>query len=333
MQTTKSALIEDDLAARLEGLRSLSKQLEAHETGLLEGSFYQTPTDKQLDHLRETVLGLADVALEGVENFTRITEGFDDDSVRDLRDVILGEIQVEAQRLLENKDRPEAIWSCGSTAAGVIARIVRASAALENLTCKLAGLPYELSVIADVEESVEMRQAYEKLSRSIPMDPPIDGNYEKPLRAGATAIASLSGKQIFSAVRPADRRAFSDIQNRIRRWLGSRHESESGMHLWQDLVSMRTLLRGINFRAELIQHDLLLIPELLAEVAAMAPDSKPLLDPDFRSRLIRLMGRNPHLDESVQEADRLTAARLLVLLGETEAAMLGSALLPSGTYR
>jgi hypothetical protein len=105
------------------------------------------------------------------------------------------------------------------------------------------------------------------------------------------------GQDIFSAMRIGDRSRFRSLQERLVAWLGGAdgHDSDSGLRLWQDIHSFTILLRGINLRSEIQEHDKELVATSLAELRTSLDSEQPPA-PQLLRQLSHLSGRDDEID-------------------------------------
>ncbi|MEL7061889.1 MAG: hypothetical protein AAGN46_17820 [Acidobacteriota bacterium] len=306
----------------LEALRALARRVESNDPALRDFSFFRTPTDAELGLLRAGVVQLAEAALSTIDELLVCLVPFETGVTADICAVIRNDLQSERDKLDGHEERDTSAWDLGIRAVGTLARTARAAAALENHYCAEMGLERELSIASGTEAALAIRRGYGKFRRSINSSSTGDA-VEARLRRGATAIARLIGSNIFLELRAHDRQILMSLQKRIRKWFASDRQSEDGQRLVQDLVGFGMLLREINRRAELVEHDARLLPELQSLVAQSPADAQPLEDSFLLGRLRRLAGASDSIDRLLAEPSDASAADVLKALGECEVELLG----------
>lgn len=309
----------------LTSLRELAQRVRANDPSLHSLSFFRTPTDAELADLKASVDQLAKTADRAAEELLMHLEVVaSEPKMEDLCGIVRAEIDIERSRL-GGLRKSGNTWELGVAAVATMSRLGKATAAIENTLCDLRGVDRRLSVHEGLEVALAIRKAYAKLWSAIPAETGGDTTVEKKLRRGATAMASLVGRNVFLDLRATDRRLLLESQRRIRKWLASGGTSEDGDQLWSDFSSFVSLLRLINQRSVLIEHDLQLLPEMQAHLGSADPASKPLLEDVYcREKIRRLRGRSSVLDEMLKRPDEVTSQELLQALGAIEIEIFGS---------
>lgn len=106
-----------------------------------------------------------------------------------------------------------------------------------------------------------MRRQYRKLWSCAAEAGAVDAaNVRASLRRAGTRIAMLTGSEIYNQLREDDRFRIRELQERILDWLrdGDEHDARGGVlavQLWQDFALFVEMLRQVNLREELIEHD------------------------------------------------------------------------------
>ncbi|MEO1365954.1 MAG: hypothetical protein AAFX50_02170 [Acidobacteriota bacterium] len=304
----------------LSRLRELAKRVQGADPALEGLAYFLTPTDAEMVAMRRSVLELlAEAEHASSELLDDLLPQLDGTPIEDLAAIVASEVGSERSSVLK-VDNSSTTWEVGIIAVQSLSKILKAVAAIENAYCAELEIPNEISHVAEAETAVEIRQAYHKFWRSVAIDTPeTPEEVEKRLRSASTAIARLRGRPVFLDLRPLDRRLLLRLQRRIREWLLRQSETESGLHLWQDLRAFTELLHLINNRAELVQLDAQLIPELQSVLAELDGVDRPLLeDPDLLRRMRRLSGRSPALDRLLDCPETAQGRELFEVIGRME---------------
>lgn len=179
-------------------------------------------------------------------------------AIGDLAFVALAELRQHQHRLQAHRptfEKKELISDCGSAL-----RAIRKSLyALEPLLCEVEQTPRMLP--PRLGSSLEVRRQYRKLWSCAAEAGAVDAaNVRASLRRAGTRIAMLTGSEIYNQLREDDRFRIRELQERILDWLrdGDEHDARGGVlavQLWQDFALFVEMLRQVNLREELIEHD------------------------------------------------------------------------------
>jgi hypothetical protein len=119
---------------------------------------------------------------------------------------------------------------------------------------------------AELESSLGVRRLYAQFRRNL-RRPDGDGNDAvlTALRYAAGALAGLTASPHYSAVRVSDAALLRRQHERLLEWSRAGRPRDSGLQLLEDISTSASLLRDINRRQELRDHDTELIRTLLAD--------------------------------------------------------------------
>lgn len=281
-------------------------------------AIHSTPTDADLGQYSDSIEKLAAKAQAEANKLLDLLQTApepsspDEDDLENLFHLAQAEARSKLRRLEDLLPKPQApIWEKASAAMALCTKVLKAATAIENAICRTLDVPPGLSLDSEIQDAIAVRQAYCKLWMSLPLQTPQnEAELEARLRTGATAIARLTGREIFLDLRMDDRRLLLSLQKRIGSWLASGGQTENGMHLWQDLTSAFCLLAEINHRIELLAHDQALIAELKRELTA--GQDCPLKDEALRKRFDLLLGREIELDRILVDQDHETTSTELL---------------------
>ncbi|MEM1206590.1 MAG: hypothetical protein AAGN66_25370 [Acidobacteriota bacterium] len=309
----------------LAGLRQLAQRVRGADPALHGLAYFKTPTDDELGAVRKSVVVLLSDAVDSAQEFL---DGFlpqlSSTPVEDLTHIVEYEVRKELEGIENNDVEDSTTWHLGITAVQLLSKVLKGATAIENAYCQELGLESEISHVAEVATAIEIRRSYMKFWRALDRTPPeTPQQVEQRLRSSATLIARLRGRPVFLDLRPLDRRLLLSLHRRIQEWLVSGGSTEPGLQVWHEVTAFADLLRMINSRMELVEHDMGLVPELLAILGTYEPGYRPLaLDEALLHQLLRLQGRDDALDELLALPSQATAGALVSALASTEVTML-----------
>jgi hypothetical protein len=119
-------------------------------------------------------------------------------------------------------------------------------------------------LVADVASALAIRRLYARFRRSLRR--PTEETPEAVLAAvryAGGALAALVADPDYADVRASDRAVLRKLRERALQWARHDRGVATGVHLLDDVWTCGDLLRGINRRQELKDHDGALIPRLL----------------------------------------------------------------------
>jgi hypothetical protein len=167
-------------------------------------------------------------------------------------------------------------------------------------------------LVADLASALAIRELYARFRRSLRR--PTDETPEAVLAAvryAGGALATLVADPEYADVRASDRAVLRKLRERALQWAGHDRSVTAGLHLLDDVWTCGDLLRGINRRQELKDHDRALIGALLRgpddDISAWFDRFDPLfgLDDDLDTLLARVAAMRQvggPLDRLVPEA-------------------------------
>ncbi len=203
----------------------------------------------------------------------------------------------------------ERVCDCGSG----LRRVLKTLSALDLAVADVERQPRLLSYDSEIEIGLKTRRLYRKLWSFVAKTPEPQGPaVGAVLRGAGTLIAMLVGRNEYSRFRETDRRQLRDLQRRILRWMtDAASDARAGARLWEDFAGFAGMLRQINFRQELVQHD--------GEVLGMLERSLSLLPPEgtlpsgTRAVFKQLEGLDDGIDAAVAEGAPVSAVLSEVL--------------------
>jgi len=200
----------------------------------------------------------------------------------------------QVQRALEDcpPDRDEILQRCDGSSR----RLLRGLSEILRVANQLTG-KYATDILDEesrAAEAVAVRTMYEKFRRSLPpCDPEKEASVRRSLSFAAVSLAGMIAGANFTDVRLGDRVMFQKLQKRVLDWLHNRDATESGAHIYEDIVTSANLLRSINMRQELKEHDRNLV--IAAVKSLNAGSSDPHAVRTLLAELEVLRGRDNEL--------------------------------------
>lgn len=148
--------------------------------------------------------------------------------------------------------------------------------------------------VADLASGLAVRRLYARFRRSLrrPEDPGAEAVLAA-VRYGGGALATLVTSPDYADVRASDRAVLRRLRERALHWARHDRRPTTGLQLIEDLWTTGDLLRGINQRQELQQHD-----RALARRLSGGPHGDPA---SWFAALEALFGMNDQLDAILDE--------------------------------
>lgn len=180
--------------------------------------------------------------------------------------------------------------------ASLYRKVWRGVGVVEEAIARVRQTESQAAAVSSLTTSLRTRKVYAWFRRSLDVDAqPSKDSIQKAIRKIGTRIAALIGKDEYRELRPDDRILFSRLQARILQWLAQPQASfEEGRRLWEDCRAMGDILRQVNLRADLIEHDARLARTLLVGPRGVGETSH--VSEDVLARLASLEGLDDELD-------------------------------------
>lgn len=219
-------------------------------------------------------------------------------ATRELADLaFMGSREVlEISRQLSRALGEHHFWKVVAHADAGIGRVRRALIPIESAMREFEGLPPKRRRWENLEDSLEIRRQYGMLWRAAQRaGNPLGEELVSAIRKIGQRIAILRRLKIYPFLRVDDRLAIRRVQKRIFTYLEQPRE-EAGRRLWTDLVAFFGLLRQINHRQELCEHDRRVVLGVHYELSRKVTAAGPI-PPEVLERLDPLLGRDDELDQ------------------------------------
>ncbi|MEO1369683.1 MAG: hypothetical protein AAFX50_21085, partial [Acidobacteriota bacterium] len=242
-------------------LRQLAVRARSADPTLHNLAYFRTPTDAELAQLRKSVKAVLREATEcSRELLDELLPTLQGSPLQDLCDLLRQDVLTDLEAVESESIDESSTWQMGIAAVQLLSKVLKGAAAVENAYCHELELESEITHVADLTTALEIRRHYQKFWRKVDAVAPVDDRSLLPrLRSAATSIARLTGRSIFLDMRVLDRQLLLRLQRRILDWLKDSKDIELGLVIWKDLESFASILRMINHRRELVEHDLAVV--------------------------------------------------------------------------
>ncbi len=238
-------------------------------------------------------------------------------AIGDLCFMAVAELRQHHHRLRGHRatqDAQEIISDCGSA----LRAIKKSLHALEPLLCEVEARPRLLP--PRLGTSLLVRRQYHKLWSFAAATGHVDPSTARTaLRGAGTRIAMLTGTEVYNLLREDDRFRIRELQARILEWLRDGDDEMIATRLWQDFALFVEMLRQVNLREELVEHD----REVLREAVAALTGRGEAAVPQVCQALGAVTGLDDSLDALVSRAPRASVllrelARVRAQLQDTQ---------------
>jgi hypothetical protein len=214
------------------------------------------------------------------------------------------ELRGKAQPLTSHKQSKSYGIEIFVLCSDALRKIGKTAQAIEHELCRYTGNKALLRADSQIESGIEIRRAFAILRRTVvgPCQPAAGVALEARLGSSLGAIDDLIGQDLFYAMRFSDRHHLRQIKGRLHAWLSAAggERPESGLALWQDLAGFCELLKGINNRSELQEHDRLAVHQI-HQLLSDQRLSKKVLPLRVHILAATLFGRFERLDHLLEE--------------------------------
>jgi hypothetical protein len=202
---------------------------------------------------------------------------------------------------------------------GCLRRVKKGMEAIIVSLCGLLGTPYRYAGGIDLEASLAVRRAYTLFLQA-------DGEVRdddsqslvRQIRTVGTRIAILVGKKAYPSMRLKDRLMFRSLQARIIAWLADENQRIAvGKEILSDFDAAASMLRMINHRSELRQHDAGCLDLALKQLSTgQAPSA-------VATTLAPVLGLDANIDRLLSSGFNIEVSQLIDLLTQILRSMTG----------
>lgn len=280
----------DFVAASVEALRRLFQRGQAIDLRAAE------PDKSEVAHesLLRTILPLLDEAYAIIGRVAaRFEESADGDPARtEVADIAaLAGMALQERRNLLTHAQPCDHWTYLENCERSLRSLGKSAAVVEGVLTRYGHLPARVDRAADLASALGVRRRYATLRREVWRASAQRLDVQPRLRAVSKSISALLNCDEYPCMRLGDRRELRMLQFRIQSWLSSEYPSETvGERTWEEVLTVVSLLAGVNRRSELVAHDAGILAGLTS-VVARTVDPRAL-----RQAAEPLFGVDPELD-------------------------------------
>ncbi len=324
---------KDALIQRIEGL---IEEAQGVAFVVPEDTGYFSVDDDMVRHVRQLMSGSIELMRELTDVYDAESAAHGEDAAADEADDFLEDIGalisselaarevsglafvargqlMEMQESLNSALEHKLVWAVASHSDSSLRHIRKALIAIESAVREYEGLEATDRRWTDLQDSLETRRLYGQFRRAILRggDPRTHDELTVALKSAATRIAILRGLEIYPFLRIDDRLTIRRLQKRIFAWLDDDADSsqETGLRLWQDLISFARLLMKVNDREELREHDRQVVTSVHRLLFGPKRPAQRLSGSQLKE-LERLEGRDDELDHLIRLASEIPVADL-----------------------
>ncbi len=156
-------------------------------------------------------------------------------------------------------------WQIIARLDSALREVLKVATVLHSV-CRHEDDDVALTFDTELRNGLQVRAVYSRFRRQIENLKHLDRSEDTKLRSAATCIACLAGRDIYPKMRIRDRLALSQLRERMVTCLRQAQPNAAECRrLGTDLRGFAELLKGINLRQELVEHDRKLIEGVLAD--------------------------------------------------------------------
>jgi len=274
----RAALFAPRLLKAIEGGIELLQAAQTHY-GLPSDDGEQVAGAESLHQIGELISG--EIAAQEVADLLFLARA----DLRGARQDLIGAVRQE--------DFLRVASSCDSGLRTLKRTLISVESALHDFE----GLEPPMREWSDLEVSLRTRRLYGELCREVLRSPlPDDRALPDRLATIHDRLDRLREHDVYPLLRFDDRVTMRELRRRISAWIvADTHDLLAGTHLWQDVVGFAQLLKGVNHRQELRQHDRALVRRTYHQLFGRAAHLSEVSD-DLLHQLDALYGLDDDLD-------------------------------------
>ncbi len=230
---------------------------------------------------------------------------------------------LDIHRELRAAAEEQSFWKIVAHADAGLGRAAQALIPIESAMREYEGLPAMRRRWENIDDSLEIRRQYDMLWRAVQRaGNPAADEIETAIRKIGHRIAILRRLKIYPLLRVDDRLSIRKLQKRVFAYLEQPGEVD-GHSLWQDLVAFFGLLRQVNNRHELREHDRQLVLTIHYELGRKIA-VRDRMPPEILERLDPLLGRDDDLDRILRSPGDFRPRDCLAVLERLRDELLGA---------
>lgn len=221
-------------------------------------------------------------------------DAFSSSCIADIAFMAHVELRQRAERLAGVA--PEATNVLVAECDSALRRVTKALCAIDRAIARAEGTPACLDYLSELEISLRVRRCYAKFRVRVLGDgsePDTTKCVEACLRRAGSEIALVIGEPIYPMLRLDDRSQLRSLQQRILSWIKRpAKDLRDGIHVWGDVCAFVAILRQVNRRQELAEHDARVVSAAIDSMARLGR-----LEPFILVELRTLIGRDEAVDQ------------------------------------
>jgi len=279
----------DFVSRTVDALRHLFEQGQAIDLRAAEPD----KSEDAHESLLRAILPLLDDAYAIISRVAaRFEESLSEDPARtEVADIAaLARMALQERRSLLAHPQPCDHWTYLENCERSLRSLGKSVSVVDSALTRYGHLTPRFDRAAELASGLNVRRRYGTLRREVARAS-AQLDVQSRLQAASKSIASVLNCDEFPSMRLGDRRELRMLQFRIQSWLSSEHPSEiAGARMWEEVLTIVSLLAGVNRRSELAAHDAELLGGL-ADVVMRTDDTQIL-----RRAAAPLFGLDPELD-------------------------------------
>lgn len=187
--------------------------------------------------------------------------------------------------------------------------LTRGLCAVERKLAEVTSAQAMTGRIDFVRESRAVRRITTELRRDLARMEGGDHPLSKRIRDAHDCLETMVRHGDYRQLRIYDRNIVRDLHGRLTAWLEDPDRTpEAGVSALNEVLNFGELLRAVNDRLELVEHDVEVLEQATRDLSGVPSGERP--PTDVVERLGTLFGRDDVLDELLQDDD--TSARVLL---------------------
>ncbi len=297
------------LGAFIEELQGVHFQVPDDDAAVARGALFAPRLAQHIEHAlelmreaREHYSGgtVADEQVTGVDTLDDIGRLISSEiagqEVVDLLFLVGADLRGARQDLVAAIDQEDFLRVASSCDAG-LRTLKRTLICVESAIHDFEGLAPPIRQWSDLEASLRTRRLYAELRREVlGVSLPDDATLPDRLASVHDRLDHLREQDAYPLLRFDDRVTMRELRRRISAWIvAETPDLVTGGHLWQDLMGFAELLKQINHRQELRQHDRTLLRRAYHQLFGRAAHP-PAVSEDLLCQLEALYGLDDELD-------------------------------------
>jgi hypothetical protein len=318
MSPASSHRVLDRLGAFIQELQGVQFQVPEDEAAVAKSALFAP----RLVRAIEEASALLQSAQEHYERFGTIadeqvagTESLDDigklisseiagQEIADLLFLARTELRGTLQDLIASVDQEDFLRVASSCDSG-LRTLKRTLISVESAIYEYEGIDPPMRQWSDLEISLQTRRIYSELRRDVLLGPkPTDPTLADRLAGVHDRLDRLRDLEIYPLLRFDDRVTMRELRRRISTWvIQDPPDLVDGRRLWQDLTGFAELLKEVNHRQELRQHDRAQLRRAYHQLFGRVAHA-PEVPADLIHQLESLHGLDDELDDLLLRGER-----------------------------